>query len=238
MPNYLLFMQTSTESITYKEITIELIRKKIKNLHLRIYAPDAKTVISAPLHLSISKIENFIDQRISWIKKTQEKLRGQKIIPKKKFLSGENHLFFGKNFLLEVKEDSVKNLVVLRENTIELNLKKRSNIKERQKILDNFYRSELKKIIPSYIKKWEEKMHLKVATFGIKKMKTRWGTCNIKARRIWINLELAKYQIECLEYIIVHEMVHLFERNHNKKFFAHMDHYLPNWKNFKEMLKK
>ncbi len=111
-------------------------------------------------------------------------------------------------------------------------------MQQKRKILDEFYRAELKKIIPKFIQKYEQKMRVKVEEFGVKKMKTRWGTCNAKARRIWLNLELAKKPIQCLEFIITHEMVHLLERNHSKKFYELMDKFMSDWKIWKEKLNK
>jgi hypothetical protein len=107
-----------------------------------------------------------------------------------------------------------------------------------QVILQEWYREQLKILVPEYIEKWEEIMQVKVAEFGIKKMKTKWGTCNREAKRIWINLELAKKPLECLEYIVVHEMVHLLERNHNDRFITYMDRFLPLWRHYKEELNR
>ena len=222
-------------NINFAGINFDLIQKRIKNLHIRILPPDGRIKVSAPLYVSLDKILKFVSSKIDWIKSTQTKIQNQKFEPKKKFLDKEFHDFFGKKYLLNL-EEGTKNLVIFDNQKIILKIKNPSTIKKRQKILDDFYRHELKKLIPSYIKKWEEKMNLSVKEFGIKKMKTRWGTCNIRDKRIWINLELAKKPLECLEYIVVHEMVHLLEKNHSKKFYAYMDRFLPDWKEYKKIL--
>ncbi len=255
------------------EIKIQVTQKKIRSMRLKVCAPDGAIKISVPLRLSQEKIKQFIISKLDWIKTAQIKIRGQKITPKKTYITGEIHAFFDKDYLLEVIETNKKPHVLLTSypspqpspsrgegafrvtpsplegegwgegsnskiyGNIKLFAKKNSTIAQRKKLLDEFYRQNLKKIIPNYIKKWEKKMNLKVLEFGVKEMKTRWGTCNIKARRIWLNLELAKKPLSCLEYIVVHEMVHLLEKYHNKKFFAHMDRFLPKWREFKAILK-
>lgn len=227
----------ATHKIEISGIKILLTQKKIRNLHLRISIPDAEVKVSAPLRYSLRQVTEFVLKKIDWIKKNQDhirKLRDEgKIILPPKFISGEEHYFCGKKFKLELLQNSSKNKVVVSENFIQLHVKKLSNFKQRQKLLDDFYRVHLKKIIPPLIEKYEKKMDVKVREFGVKKMKTRWGTCNSRARRIWLNLELAKKPVEYLESIVVHEMVHFFEQRHNKKFFALMDHFMPDWRLWK-----
>lgn len=231
-----------SSSLIFTEISgVKLLftRKKIKNIHLRICLPDGDVKLSAPLNCSFEKISEFVSKKSSWIKKSQNhirKLRDEgKIILPQKFISGEEHYFFGKKFFLELVQNSFSNHAVLDENVIRLHVKKLSNFKQRQKLLDDFYRGALKKIIPDLIVKYERKMNVRVVEFGIRKMKTRWGTCNPKARRIWLNLELAKKVPEFLESIIVHEMVHFFEARHNKKFYSLMDDFMPSWKKESEV---
>ncbi len=211
-------------------ISILLSQKRIRNLHLRIMPPTGEVRVSAPLRLSLAKIKEFVLKRIDWIKENQIVIRNRKIVAPLQFISGENHLVFGKNFELKLFENSKSNQVVVSENFLELHVKKTSNLERRKKILEDFYRANLREKIPELIAIYEPKMKVKVAEFGIKKMKTRWGTCNPKARRIWLSLELAKRPIECLEFIVIHEMTHLLERKHNKRFFALMDQFLPSWR--------
>ena len=206
-------------------------------MRLSIHPPHAEVRISAPLRCSFEKIKKFILSKIDWIKKHQIKIRSQKFIAPKKILDGEIHDFFGEKFLLKIVEKNGAPAVFLKGGIIELHIRKNLNLQKRRVALDQFYRAALKKIIPKHIAAWEEKMQLKVAEFGVKKMKTRWGTCNIKARRIWLNLSLVQMSIRFLDYIILHEMTHLLERKHNKKFFAHLDNFMPNWRECEKEMK-
>jgi predicted metal-dependent hydrolase len=233
-------------------ITFHLVQKRIKNLHLRIHplkisaaqnliSPQQTTQsearISAPLRFSLEKIKKFIISNIDWIKAKQIEISKREIIAPMQFISGEKHFLWGKSFELRVLENAKKNGVLLNENFIELHLKKVSSLLQKTKIIDDFYRRQLAEVIPNFIAEYEKKMSVKVAEFRLKKMKTRWGTCNPKARRIWLSLELAKRQIECVEFIIVHEMTHLLERKHNRRFFALMDKFMPNWRLQDKVLK-
>lgn len=214
---------------------IKLIRKKIKNIYLRIY-PSKEVVITAPINLSQDKINQFIAKREDWIKKTLQKFENYQY--KKpliyRYETGEEHFLFGEKYLLQIIEG--KHFVKLDKGVLLLSVRKKSTIKLRKKIFEEFYRAKLREIIPNFIAEFEPKMQVKVKHFGIKKMKTRWGTCNIRDQRIWLNLELAKKPLGCLKHIVVHEMVHLLERKHNKRFFFLMDKFFPEWKIFNEML--
>lgn len=227
-------MKRSQELIQVCGIDVLITRKKIRNLNLRVSVPDGDVKVSAPFLCSDERIYKFISQKLDWIKNSQNhirnlKLRGEIKLPPK-FLSGEEHYFFGKRFALLVFKNSLSNSVEINQDKIELYVKGQSNFSQRQKILDDFYRKNLRAIIPDLIAKYEEKIGVKVAEFGIKKMKTRWGTCNIVDRRIWLNLELAKSSLDFLESIVVHEMTHLIEKNHNKNFYNLMDGFMPSWR--------
>ncbi len=214
------------------EVTVNY--KKIRNLHLRICVPHGEVMASAPMRYSLKQVEEFILKKIEWIKKSQAqilKLRDEgKIKMPAKLVSDEEHYLFGKAYLLQVLKNSRNNRVIVKDNIIELQVRGQSNFTQRQKILDDFYRQQLRQIIPQMITKYEKEMGVVVAEFGIKKMKTRWGTCNIRDKRIWLNLELAKKSPQFLESIVVHEMVHLLEASHNKRFYALMDQFMPQWR--------
>jgi predicted metal-dependent hydrolase len=220
------------------EIKIELVQKSIKNIHLSVLPPYGKVRIAAPLHLSEETIRLYAISKLSWIKKQQKKIRGQERESKRQFINKETHYFQGRKYLLRVVEGSNTSRVLLQKNHIELHLRPNTNTEQRRVILNNWYRSELKQLVPDLIKKWEKVMPVKVHDFGIRLMKTKWGTCNIDARRIWLNLELAKKPLACLEYIVVHEMVHLMERHHNDRFKAYMKKFLPEWRNRIEELNR
>lgn len=224
------------EKIIIEDIEAHLLRKKIRNINIRVCAPSGEIKVSAPLKANIEKILNFFRSKIQWVKKCQNKIRSTKYVPPIRFENNEEHYFLGEKYILEILEVAKKPGVEIANERLILKVKTRSSKKLRQEVLNKFYRAELKKLIPPLIKKWEKTMQVEVKEFGIKKMKTRWGTCNIRDRRIWINLELAKTPIQCLEYIIVHELNHLLERNHSKRFHDLMDKFLPSWRETKKQL--
>jgi predicted metal-dependent hydrolase len=229
-------IQPLVKTIVLGNITIEVIHKNIKNLHLSVYPPIGRVTIAAPLRMDIDTIRIFAISKLAWIKKQQTKLLNQKREAPREFVSRETHYYLGKRYLLKVVELDCKPTVLIKYDKILLQVRPGSTTQQKQIILQEWYREQLKVLIPKYIYKWELIMHIKVSEFGIKKMKTKWGTCNIEVKRIWINLELAKKPIQCLEFIIVHEMVHLLERKHNDRFIAYMNKYLPKWRSYKEEL--
>ncbi len=226
------------KKIELGDICLEVMLKDIKNVHLSVYPPTGTVRISAPFRMNLDLIRMFAISKLGWIRKHQAKMLGQKRETQREYLTRESHYFLGKRYLLKVIEKNGTPQVILKHDTIELCVRKDVNGGRKQDIFQEWYRQQLKKIVPEYIMQYEKKMGVVVKDFGIKKMKTRWGTCNAKAKRIWLNLELAKKPVECIEYIIVHEMVHLLERTHNKKFIAYMDKFLPKWKHQREELNR
>jgi predicted metal-dependent hydrolase len=224
----------ASKEILVEEIVVNLLQKRIKNIHLRICSPDGEVIVSAPLRVSLGEIKKFISSKIDWIKAKQIEVKNRKITPPLKFISGEKHFLWGREFELQVVENSDKNAVLLKRNFLEIHAKKSAN---KLNLIEDFYRSQLLQEVPSLIAEYEKKVGKKISKFGIKKMKTRWGSCNPKERRIWLNLELAKKPIECLEFIVAHEMAHLLQANHSKKFYAVMDDLLPSWRAADAILK-
>ena len=212
-------------------IDIEIIKKKIKNIRLSVHPPDGRVRLAVPEKMNDEDIRIFAISKLPWIKKQKSKFYLQERQVPKEFLSGESHYFLGNEYLLNVFETSGKQHVKINNNRdINLYIRPNSTKEKREKIMIEWYREKLKNIIPEYIEKWEPIIGVKIEDWGVKLMKTRWGTCNIQSKRIWINLELAKKDPRCLEYIIVHEMVHLLERKHNDNFRDYMDKFLPNWR--------
>jgi predicted metal-dependent hydrolase len=214
------------------DLEIELIRKNIKNLHLSVLPPDGRVRISVPKKQNDEAVRLFIVSKLSWIKKQRAKFQKQERQPEREFVSGESHYFLGERYLLNVIYTNKRKQGVKPRNKTYLDLfvQEGSDKEQRQKVMREWHRRELKALISPLIEKWEPIIGVKVESWGVKLMKTRWGSCNITARRIWLNLELAKKNPACLEYIVVHEMVHLLERLHNKRFVAYMDKFLPNWR--------
>ena len=220
------------------DINIELVQKSIKNVHLSVLPPYGNVRISAPIHLSNETIRLYAISKLPWIKEQQRKIRNQERESQRELINKETHYFQGRKYLLRVFEREEPARVVLNNKYLDLYIRPDTPTTARQRILNGWYRNEIKKLIPTYINKWEKIIPVKVQDFGIKQMKTKWGTCNIKERRIWLNLELAKKPLQCLEYILVHEMVHLLERKHNDRFMAYLNKYMPQWKLRKDMLNK
>ena len=226
------------QEIQLGDITVEVTQKDIKNVHLSVYPPFGQVKIAAPERMDLDTIRIYAISKLTWIRKQQAKIKSQKREAPREYLTKESHYYFGKRYLLKVIEHNASPIVKLKHNTIELYIRPETNTEKRKEILEEWYRAQLKVKIPELISKWETVMDVQVNDYGIKKMKTKWGTCNIGAKRIWLNLELAKKPVSCLEYIIVHEMTHLLERNHNTRFVALMNSFLPNWKEVKEELNR
>ena len=219
------------------DIEIDLVKKDIKNLHLSVHPPDGRVRISAPVQMNNEAIRLFAISKLSWIKKQRAKFKNQPRQPAREFLSGESHYYQGQRYLLNVITTKKKQRVEL-DGSSQMNLYVREGARkeQREKVMREWYRRQLKAQIPALIEKWEKRIGVKVNSWGVRQMKTKWGSCNTAAKRIWINLELAKKPPQCLEYIVVHEMVHLLERTHNERFVAYLDQYLPHWRNLKEEL--
>jgi len=224
--------------IIIDDIEIEVTKKNIKTIRLSVHPPNGEVKVSASKRMTDESIRVFILSRLSWIKKQRLRFDNQEKIPEMEYISGESHYYFGERYLLNVIYGSTnKSKVEIRNDEyIDLHVKIGSNKEKKEKAMKEWYRKKLKASIPPIIEKWEKNMNLKVNDWGVKQMKTRWGTCNINAKRIWINLELAKKPLHCLEYIIVHEMSHLLERGHGERFKSIMDKYYPQWKEVKAEL--
>jgi predicted metal-dependent hydrolase len=220
------------------EITVEVIQKDIKNLHLSVYPPRGRVKISAPLRMDLDTIRIYAISKLTWIKRQQQILKNQEREASRDFLSRESHYYLGKRYMLKVIELNSTPAIVLKHSIIELYVRPATTTAQRKVLIEEWYRARLKELIPDIIKKWEKELKVNVNEFAIKKMKTKWGTCNINVGRIWLNLELAKKPLVCIEYIVVHEMVHLLERKHNDNFISYMNKFLPRWKKIKEQLNR
>ena len=217
-------------------IEIDIQKKNIKNLHLAVVPPDGRVRVSAPMHLSDESIAMFVRTKLSWIKTQQEKFEKQPRQCEREYVSGETLYVFGQQYFLRVEYSYKGNSLVLEGNEAILTVRKESTAKQREAFVNEWYRSLLKKKIEIYLPKWEKITGLYCDSWQTKYMTTRWGTCNTNTRKIWLNLQLAKKPIECLEYVILHELVHLKIRNHNKDFVAMMDQYMPYWSEIRNKL--
>lgn len=226
------------QTIQLGSIQIEVEQKDIKNIHLSVYPPHGAVRISAPNRMDLDTIRVFALHKLKWIKKQQNIFENQERETPREYLTKESHYFLGKRYLLKVIEQNHPPKVELTHATIELYVRPNTSEAKRKELIEEWYRAELKKITPKLITKWEKVMGVQSNEFGIKKMRTKWGTCNTKAKRIWLNLELAKKPLECIEFIIVHELVHLLERTHNEIFVSYMNEFMPKWRFYREELNK
>ncbi len=223
--------------MTVNRLSVEVIRKDIKNLHLAVYPPNGRVRVAVPLTVGDEAVRLAVVDKLTWIKRQQAKFMAQPRQSQRTMLSGESHYFFGRRYRLRLYEHKGAGKVLLRNKAIlELHSKAGTTAEQREKILYNWYREQLKQLIPPLLAKWQLLLELGDVSCGVKKMKTKWGSCNTQARRIWLNLELAKKPVHCLEYIVVHELVHLLERHHNDRFISLMDQYLSNWRVYRDEL--
>ena len=227
------------DQITVSNITIDVIHKDIKNIHLAVYPPTGRVRIAAPLSVSDDAIRLFAISKLGWIKRHQREFDAQERISPREYKQRESHYFQGRRYLMKIIEKDEPPKVILRaRSNIELYVRPNTTFEKRQEVVTEWYRVELKKLIPGIIEKWEKSLNVNIDEWQVKQMKTNWGTCNIEKKRILINLELAKKPLHCLEYVILHEMVHLLERHHNERFLYYMDTFLPNWKQIRTELNK
>lgn len=217
-------------------ITIEVQKKNIKNLHLVVAPPDGKVRVSAPMHLSDDSIKMFVRTKLGWIKKQQEKFEKQPRQSEREYVSGETLYVLGQQYFLRVEYSYKGNSLILSGNEAILTVRKESTASQRETFVNEWYRALLKEKIEIYLPKWENITGLRCDSWQTKYMTTRWGTCNTNTCKIWLNLQLAKKPIECLEYVILHELAHLKVRNHSKDFVAIMDQYMPYWRETKKLL--
>ncbi len=210
---------------------VNVVRKAIKNIHLGVYPPNGRVRVAAPQNTEDEAIRMLIITRLSWIKKQQAKFLHQQRQSQREYVSGESHYLFGKRYLLKVIADQSRPRIEIKSNKyIELYVNNQTNYEKKEQLFEDYYRTELRKCLLDLKVKWEKKLKLTINELYIKKMKTKWGTCNPDKKRIWINLELAKKPIPCIEYIFVHELMHFFEKKHNENFRKLITRYYPNWK--------
>lgn len=230
-------MTIEKSQIQVLDLTIDVVKKDIKNLHLSVYPPTGRVHISSPKKLKDEAIRLFAVSKIRWIKKHQKALYEQLRELPREYIDGESHFFDGNRYLLKVTEQSGKHFINIKNKTVlELFVNPNTSVEGRRRVFNDWYRSHLKIVVPELIKKWGKRIGVKCDSFEIKQMRTKWGSCKIEKNKIILNLELAKKPSYCLEYIILHELIHLLERNHNDIFRSHLDRYMPNWKSIKDEL--
>jgi predicted metal-dependent hydrolase len=217
-------------------ITVDVVQKDIKNVHLSVHPPTGRVRISAPARMSLDRIRLFAISKLDWIKKQQEKLRKQERETPREYLDRESHYLWGRRYLLTIIEIDEAPSVELKHGKVLLRVRPGSSREKKEAIVAEWYREQLKLVLPPLISKWEGQIGVKVERVFVRKMKTRWGSCNPRSRSIRVNTELAKKPPECLEYIVVHEMLHLIESRHNNGFIALLERFIPRWKSYRDQL--
>ena len=216
-------------------IPIEIYKKNIKNMHLYVKPPDGKVMVSAPLSMKDEAIDRFVRTKISWIKKQKDKFDTQLRQSKREYVSGETLYVWGRQYYLRTEYGNKNSIELLGEKAI-LTVRRESTAEQRDNFIREWYRDQLKSETARLLPKWEKTTGLKCSSFQTKYMITRWGTCNATKRKIWLNLQLAKKTPECLEYVILHELVHFVEKRHNERFISLMDKYMPMWREIRSTL--
>lgn len=232
-------IKTNNHHIEVGGLSVEIVRKDIKNFYIGVHPPNGRVRVSAPLHLDDDAVRMAIITRLGWIRRQQEAFEGQERQSQREFVTGESHYFVGRRYRLNVVEyDGPPKVSLLNNTRIGLRVRPGSDRDAREAVVHRWYRQHLRAQIPPLLDTWQPKMGVIVDEVRIRKMKTLWGSCNIHAKRIWLNLELAKKPHSCLVYVFVHEMVHLLERDHNDRFRELMDKFLPQWRTYRDALNR
>jgi predicted metal-dependent hydrolase len=224
-------MTTEARRIVVGGVLVDVVRKPIKNLHLGVYPPAGRVRVAAPLTVSDDAVRLAVVTRLAWIKRQKQKFEDQARQSVRTYVTGESHYVFGRRYRLRLIERPGRAEVVIRgASTIDLCVRPGTDVAAREQTFLDWRRSELRTIATDIVKKRAGAMGLPTPELGIKRMKTKWGVCNAEAGRIWLNLELSKKPVACIEYIVVHELAHFLERNHNDRFVALMDAAMPTWR--------
>ncbi len=220
------------------DISINVDKKNIKNIHLAVYPPNGRVTLACPENVNDETVRLFVISKLGWIRRQQRMLQKKDRQSERKYIDRESHYFMGKKYLLKVHEGEEPVRAEIGKGFLNLYVRKGSTINQREKIINEWYRTQLKQSAEPLFSKWEKKIEVQAEEWSVRSMKTKWGTCNTSNKRILLNLELAKKPIKCIEYIVAHELIHLLERNHNERFVAYMDRFMPQWKHYREELNR
>lgn len=224
-------MITEPRNITVSGLRISVVRKAIKNLHLGVYPPDGRVRVAAPLAVSDNAVRVAVIGKLSWIRRQRAAFARQARQSQREMVSGESHYYRGRRYRLQVVRADGPGRVELRgHHVMVLRVRPGWTAEDRERLLQRWYRERLRDFVPDLLDKWQGELGVTVRAWGIKRMKTKWGSCNAKERRIWLNLELIKKSPACLEYVLIHELVHLLARSHDDRFIRLMDRHLPTWR--------
>ncbi len=218
------------------DLAVDVVLKDIKNVHLSVHPPTGRVTISAPSRMSLDTIRVFAISKLGWIKQQQRKLQEQERETPREYLDRESHYVWGRRYLLKVIEADQPPSVELSHSRIVLRVRPENTQAKKRDILEDWYREQLKEAALPLIARWERLMGVGVQRVFIQRMKTKWGSCNHRARTVRLNTDLARKPRECLEYIIIHELIHLVEPTHNARFIALLGQYMPKWQAHRQKL--
>jgi len=224
--------------INLGEIAVDVVQKDIKNIHLSVYPPSGRVRISAPLRMDIDTIRVFAIAKLGWIKSQQRKLREQEREAPREYLDRESHYVWGKRYLLKIELHDGAPEIELNHSKMILRIRAAASQERKQEVLEAWHREQLKVALPPLLAKWEKLLGVKAGRCFVQKMRTKWGSCSHDSGNIRLNTDLAKKPPECLEYIVVHELVHLLEPSHNQRFVFLMDQFMPKWKFYRDQLNR
>jgi predicted metal-dependent hydrolase len=223
-------MSTAEGDIVVAGMGVDVVYKDIKNLHISVYPPLGQIRVAAPERIDEDVIRRAVVQRLPWIRLQRKRFQSASRQSERQMLSGESHYVWGERYLLDVSRASGNHRVERSGGTLWVVASEGASAEERFGVLDRWYRRELKAAVPPLLQKWEPVIGVRASRFAVRRMKTKWGTCKPESATIWLNPELAKKNPRCLEYIVVHELMHLRERSHNGRFVHLMDTFLPDWR--------
>lgn len=229
-------MSTASAYLTIRGIGIDVIYKDIKNLHIGVYPPMGHVRVAAPQRLDDDQVRLAVIQRLPWIKRQREQLQSTQRQSVREMVTGESHYVWGARYRLKVIERPGRAHFEIDGERLLLYVPAGTDGERRRELLDHWYREQLRSAVPDLIARWEPTLKVSVPRWSIRRMKTKWGSCNRETGHIWFNVELAKKQPDCLEYIVVHEMTHYLERNHGERFTKLMDELLPSWRSRRDHL--
>lgn len=219
-----------TETIQLGDIVIAVSRKAVKNVHLSVHPPDGRVTLVAPKETRLEVARAYAISKLGWIRDQQQKLLGQARETPRQLVERESHYLWGRRYLLSVIEVDEKPCVTLDHRRITLKVRPGSTLAKREEIMQEWHRGLLHEALPGLFRKWEAKLDVKVSRYFLQRMKTKWGACNYQDGNIRLNTELVKKPKDLMEYVVVHEMLHLIEPTHSERFVALLEHHYPTWR--------
>ncbi|MDQ3000200.1 MAG: M48 family metallopeptidase [Fibrobacterota bacterium] len=226
------------ERMTLGNLTIEVSKKDIKNVHLSVHPPEGKVRVAAPHHIRMETLRVYVVSRLGWIKEQQRKFRAQERESEREFSTRESHYLWGRRYLLKVVEKDAAPAIEIRPRALILSVRPGSGKPVKQAILEKWYRDQIRAAVEPLLGKWEKVLGVKAGRIFVQRMRTRWGSCNPATKGIRFNSELSKKPAECLEYILVHELIHLLEPTHNPRFISMMNRFMPHWRHYRRELNR